>query len=76
MPTSLYTNFLQKWTEVVELPPQTVGPLTPVYKRAVPFLKVDPWRVLLPLSLILIVAIVLFLEATAVQITSILQRGF
>ena len=72
----LYHNFVAKWEEVTELPPQTVGPLTPVYKRAAPLLKVAPWRFIVPLSFIIACAVALVLEVTAVQVATLLQRGF
>ncbi len=72
----LYENFLKKWEEVTELPPQTVGPLTPLYKRTVPFIKADPWRILIPLAFVLAISIALFVHATAAQITSFLQGSF
>lgn len=72
----LYRNFLHKWAEVAELPPQTVGPLTPVYKKTVPLLKVAPWRILIPLSLVAAAVIALSPRWTAVQLVSLLQQGF
>ncbi len=72
----LYQKFVQKWREVTDLPPQTVGPLTPIYKKTVPYLKFAPWRVLAPVSLILAAALAIILEVTSVQIASLLQRGF
>lgn len=72
----LYHQFVSKWEEVTELPPQTVGPLTPIYKRTVPYLKTDPWRIMAPAAFISAVGIALLLEITAVQIATILQRGF
>lgn len=73
---ALYQKFVQKWDEVTELPPQTVGPFTPVYKRTVPFFKVAPWRFLVPLSFVLAAGVALILQVTAVQIATLLQRGF
>ena len=72
----LYRKFKHRWEEVTELPPQTLGPLTYVYKRSVPYLKIAPWRILLPLSFVMVAAIALLLEITATQVASILQRGF
>lgn len=72
----LYQKFVARWDEVTELPPQTVGPLTPVYKRTVPYLKIAPWRVLFPLSFVIAASVALLLEVTAVQIATLLQHGF
>lgn len=76
MTDSLYDRFVTQWEKVTELPPQSVGPLTPVYKRTVRFFKVDPWRILLPVSLLIASGVALILEVTAVQIANLLQRGF
>lgn len=73
---ALYQKFLQRWEEVTELPPQKVGPLTPVYKLTVPFFKTAPWRVLIPLSVVLVVFAAVLFEVTAAQVASVLQRGF
>lgn len=73
---ALYQKFVQKWDEVTELPPQTVGPLTPVYKRTVPIFKVAPWRLFVPLAFTLAAGFALILQVTAVQIATLLQRGF
>ncbi len=76
MTDKLYNNFFEKWKEVTELPPQQVGPLTPFYKRTVPFLKIAPWRILVPLAVLLVAAVALLVNSTAAQIATILQRGF
>lgn len=76
MDDKLYNNFKHRWQEVTELPPQTLGPLTPVYKRTVPYFKIAPWRILVPLSFIMVAAAALILEITATQVASLLQRGF
>lgn len=72
----LYHKFIKQWEEVTQIPPQTVGPLTPVYKRTVVHLKVAPWRIIVPAVFIITAFIALVLEVTAVQVASILQKGF
>lgn len=76
MKNKLYKNYLTRWQEVTELSPQTVGILTPLYKKAVPYLKVSPWKLVVPLSFVLAVVIALVMEASILQITSLLQKGF
>jgi hypothetical protein len=71
-----YRKFLHIWEESIELPPQNIGPLTPVFKKTAPFFKVTPWKTLIPLSFLLAVVVALLLQLTAVQIASILQKGF
>jgi len=76
MTDALYHKFVKRWEEVTDLPPQTVGPLTPYYKDAVRRLKVMPWPVLV-LAAVLVVAGIYFLIGSAITIlTSILQKGF
>lgn len=72
----LYEKFIKRWEEVTEVPPQTVGALTPVYKKTVPYFKVAPWRVIVPAVFIFSAFVALLLEITAVQVASILQKGF
>lgn len=72
----LYQNFYSKWKEVTDLPTQTVGPFTPLYKLSVPWLKIAPWRILVPLAIILVSITMFLLEVTSPQIASILQRAF
>lgn len=71
----LYQKLVEKWEEVTIVSPQTVGPLTPLYKRAVPYFKVAPWKMLVPLAFVLTVFLALLLQVTAVEIASFLQRG-
>lgn len=71
----LYARFVQKWDEVTEVPPQTVGLLTPFYKRTVPYFKYAPWRIMVPFAFVTAVSIALLLEFTATQIASWLQKG-
>ena len=73
---TLYQNFYSRWIEVVDLPPQTIGPLTPLYKRAVPFFKQAPWRILIPIALIIVCVVALVHNLTAPQVASLLQKGF
>ncbi len=72
----LYQNFYHKWEEVTALPTQTVGPLTPLYKKTVPLFKEAPWRVLIPAAFVLVCMTILVLELTATQVATFLQRGF
>lgn len=73
---TLYQNFYKQWQDVTALAPQTVGPLTPVYKKFIPFFKTAPWKIIIPLTFALVCAGVLLHEITAAQIASLLQSGF
>lgn len=72
----LYQKFINYFDEVTELPPQNMGVLTPYFKKVAPYFKSDPWRVIIPLSLIFILGLFWLLELTTPQVVSILQSGF
>lgn len=76
MTDALYNKFVKRWEEVTELPPQTVGALTPYYKAAVKRLKVMPWPVLVFAAVLFVGVLYLLIGSTVVILTSILQRGF
>lgn len=76
MADALYNKFVKRWEEVTELPPQTVGPLTPYYKSIVRRLKVMPWPVLVLASVVFVFSIYLLIGSAVVILTSVLQRGF
>lgn len=76
MTDALYNKFVKRWEEVTELPPQTVGPLTPYYKAIVRRLKVMPWPVLVLAAILLVSGIYFLIGSAVVILTSILQRGF
>lgn len=73
---ALYSNIHKRWQEVMMVPPQNVGPLTPYYKKVVPFFKTAPWRIIIPIALLVIAIAMISTNFTAAQITSILQRAF
>jgi len=75
MTDALYHKFVKRWEEVVDLPPQTVGPLTPLYKSAVKRLKVMPWPMLVIGSLFMVIGLYLLLGSAITLLVSILQRG-
>lgn len=76
MTDALYHKFVKRWEEVTDLPPQTVGPLTPYYKDAVRRLKVMPWPVLVVGSLVTVIGLYVFFGSAITILTSILQKGF
>ncbi len=76
MTDALYNKFVKRWEEVTELPPQTVGPLTPYYKAIVRRLKVMPWPALVLAATLLVSGIYFLIGSAVVILTSILQRGF
>ncbi|RJR15725.1 hypothetical protein C4579_01450 [Candidatus Microgenomates bacterium] len=72
----LFTNFYRRWEEVTEVAPQTMGPLTPLYKKVIPVFKTAPWRIIVPVSFLVVMMIALLHEVTAADIASLLQAGF
>ena len=76
MSDATYQKFLHRWEQVTDLPPQTVGPFTPYYKRTVKRLKVMPWPVLVGISLIGAIGLYMVLGPAITLIASLLQRGF
>lgn len=74
--TTLYQNFINKWQEVTEIPPQKVGVLTPYFKKVAPYFKSDPWKIIIPLSLLFILGVFWLVELTTPQVVSVLQTGF
>lgn len=76
MSDTTYRRFVKRWEEVMDLPPQTVGPLTPVYKMITRHLKVMPWPLLVVLSVMCVVLLYFILGSAITLLVSLLQRGF
>lgn len=76
MTDSIYQKFVKRWEEVTDLPPQTLGPFTPVYKFVTRRLKVKPWPALIIIGLATVTIMYGLIGTATVVIASILQRGF
>ena len=76
MSDTIYHKFVQRWEEVTDLPPQTVGPLTPYYKAFVRRLKVMPWPMLVGISAISIIGLYMIIGSAITLLVTLLQRGF
>lgn len=76
MDDAIYKKFVKRWESVIDLPPQTLGPLTPLYKSAVSRLKIMPWPALLVVSLGVAVGLYLILGSAITFLVTLLQRGF
>jgi hypothetical protein len=76
MTNPIYQKFVKRWDEVTELPTQTMGPLTPLYKQVTRRLKVMPWPWLIIVALALVVAVFFLLGSAVTFLVTILQRGF
>lgn len=66
----------KKQVEVSGLPTQKFGVLTPQYKMAVSYLKVQPWRVIFLTSLVAVLLLRLIFGSSFVKIATLLQAGF
>lgn len=71
-----YQLLLAKMHEIASIPPQEVGPFTPMYKKVAPYFKFSPWRATSAISFLSAFFLYLLLGATLVRIVSILQFGF
>ncbi len=76
MTNAVYQKFVTRWEEVMDLPPQQLGPLTPAYKKLVKRLKVMPWPALVLGAGVLVFGVYFFVGTTITFFVSILQRGF
>jgi hypothetical protein len=72
----LYNQLVAKMHQVAVVPPQTVGPLTPIYKKLAVRLKFTPWRYTVVLAFLFTLCLYLILGQTLVKLASILQYGF
>jgi len=74
--TTTYQKFLKHWEEVIDLPTQSLGPVTPYYKMVTRHLKVMPWPLFVLGSTLIVVGLYYLLGPSIVRLVSILQRGF
>jgi len=71
-----YKKFIARWEEVVDLPPQTLGPFTPLYKALIRRLKVMPWPYFVLLATMVVLALYFLIGSTIALLVTLLQRGF
>jgi len=71
-----YTNFLKRWEEVTNLPPQTLGPFTGMYKLLTGRFKVMPWPWFLVVSAVFVVVLYVILGSAIAFLVTTLQKGF
>ncbi len=72
----MYRRFVKRWEEVTDLPVQTMGPFTSLYKILVKRLKVMPLIALVASSLLLVIGLYVLFGSAITVLTSILQKGF
>lgn len=71
-----YEMLRLKMNEIAVVPPQTLGPLTSLYKSIIPQFKFYPWRMAFLLSTLASFILYLLIGTSFVRIASILQFGF
>lgn len=76
MTHTTYTKFFRRWEEVTNLPPQTAGPFTGMYKRLTKRFKVMPWPWFAAASVVFAVGVYLALGPAVSFLVTTLQRGF
>lgn len=76
MKDTRYGEFVKRWEQAMELPPQNMGPLTPYYKRAAGRLKVMPWPAMGAAAVVVGILLYGLFGSAIAFLTTILQRGF
>ena len=76
MSDKTYKAFVNRWKETTELPTQTVGPFTPLYKRVIKFVKSMPMSAIVGISILFVLTLFFLLGSTIPSVVSVLQRGF
>lgn len=74
--TTLYQKFVERFEDVTDLPPQTLGPFTPYYKRITKRLKIMPWPMLVFGSLLIVTSLYMLAGSTITLLVTLLQKGF
>ncbi len=76
MSSIAYQRFMKRWEEVTDLPPQSLGPLTGVYKWCTKRFKVMPWPWFIGVSIVIAIGIYIILGSAISYLVTLLQRGF
>jgi hypothetical protein len=76
MTDKTFDNIMTKWQQIVDLPPQDLGPFTGVFKIFSGKLKVMPWTLFLMGSFLLVMLLFFFFGPQIIYIVETLQRGF
>jgi len=72
----IYQLLVEKMREMSVVPPQEVGLFTGVYKKIVPYLKVNPWKSAFLISFLSTFLAYIVFGKALVTLASILQFGF
>ncbi len=71
-----YQRFVKRWEEVTDLPTQTLGPFTGLYKRFTKQFKVMPWPWFIGMSIAVAAGLYLVFGSAIAFLVTTLQRGF
>jgi len=76
MKNNTYELLVNKMHQVSELPQQTMGPFTPLYRTVIPYVKEAPWRWFAAGSFAIGLMLYIVFGTLIVRLVSILQHGF
>ena len=76
MRDTTYKKFVARWEEVTDLPPQTLGPFTPIYKAFIRRLKIMPWPFFVLTAAALVIMLYFLIGSTITLLVTLLQKGF
>jgi hypothetical protein len=76
MSDKTYQAFVDHWKETTDLPTQTMGPFTPMYKWVIKYVKSMPVSIIIGISVIFVLTLFFLLGSTIPSVVSLLQRGF
>jgi len=71
-----YQKFVRRWEEVTDIPPQTLGPLTTLYKTVTRRIKTMPWPWYVGISIVAVLILFGLLGQGIARLVTILQAGF
>lgn len=72
----LFTNFMKRWEDVTDLPPQKMGRFTNAYKLVTGRIKTMPWLVFFMVSVLVVGLVYGAFGSAIVWVVTLLQRGF
>lgn len=72
----LFTNFMKRWEEVTDLPPQQLGRFTNTYKLLTSRIKIMPWFAFFAVSAVVVGLVYGAFGSAIVWMVSLLQKGF
>lgn len=71
-----FEKLRERQLEVSSIPIQDLGFLDGIHKSAGLYIKIAPWKLIIPLSILFIILFKVVTGASLVSLVSILQEGF